>query len=287
MVTPLTAARLTILLPLRNYHDGFLAKAFDSVFEQTSSAWRLVVLVEEPDRPHFAELLATTVAEARVELIVNEGRGLAGALNTGMRHARTEFVTILLGDDMLSRDAVRVVDDQIARHPQVDFFHSARQAIDENDDSLGSVRPGKPLVRADDFLTAAPVKHLLCWRREMGLTIGGMDESLSLVGADDYDFPWSMAERGAVFRAIPECLYYYRDHRESYRLSTHPLRSEKKREVIRMWRKHGAHGLRGRARALRSSRAYLRQSLYRSRLDRWRKERRGFDPREGWRLPRR
>ena len=31
---------------------------------------------------------------------MNEGRKLAGAMNTGMRHAETPFVAILLSDDM-------------------------------------------------------------------------------------------------------------------------------------------------------------------------------------------
>jgi hypothetical protein len=43
-----------------------------------------------------------------------------------------------------------------------------------------------------------------------------MDGTLNSVGPDDFDFPWSMAEHGAVVRAIPDCLYLDRDHRSSF-----------------------------------------------------------------------
>jgi O-antigen biosynthesis protein len=280
------SAVVTVLMPLRAHHPPFLRKALDSIRGQDSPRWELGVIVEPENRDRFATLLASDLEDERVRLVANLGRGLGGAINTGMKTAGTEFVALLLADDMWAPAAVRVLGEQIAAFREVDFFHSSRQAIDEHDRPLGSVWRGRPEVRAEDFFVAAPVKHLLCWRRSRGLAIGGLDESLNLAGTDDYDFPWRMAEDGATFRAIPDCLYLYRDHRESWRMSTHPLGSERRRQVVRMWRKHGARGLRGRAQALRASRMYRRQRLYRSRLDRWLKLRRGFDARQGWRQPR-
>ena len=59
-------------------------------------------------------------------------------------------------------------------------------------------RLGRPLRDLRSFETAgSPVKHLMCWRRALGLEIGGMNEAVSDHGCDDYDFPWRMAEAGA------------------------------------------------------------------------------------------
>ncbi len=138
-----------------------------------------------------------------------------------MRAARTEFVSILLGDDLWAEDAVEVLERNLATRPDVDFFHSARRIIDDHGAPISGVAPPVEDVSREHFLTGAPVKHLLCWRRELGLSIGGIDESLNSVGPDDYDFPWSMAEAGARFGAVPECLYVYRDHRSGFRLTTH------------------------------------------------------------------
>jgi hypothetical protein len=232
-------------------------------------------------------ILAEDLADPRIEMVANEGRQLAGSLNTGIRLAETEFVAILLGDDVWAPEAVEVVTRHIASSPGIDFFHSARRAMDAAGRPISPVMPSRPEVSLDDFIVKSPVKHLLCWRREKGLAIGGMDESLNSVAVDDYDFPWSMAEHGASFKAIPDCLYVYRDHRESFRLTTHLPLSHHKRELARIMRKHGADEATIATRIERAEQGYLRQCLYRSQFDRWMKRLRlrAHDPLRGWREP--
>jgi glycosyltransferase involved in cell wall biosynthesis len=275
---------LTALMPVRAYEERLLHEAVDSLRAQTNSGWRLLVIVEESDRGDLEQVLSRHLADPRIRLISNEGRKLAGAFNTGMEQARTEFVGILLGDDLWSADAVAVLTDSIRAHPEVDFFHSSRRIIDEESQRISSIHRSRPDVSIEDFGPwACPVKHLLCWRREKGLAIGGMDESLDSVGVDDFDFPWLMAEGGAWFKAIPECLYVYRDHRECFRLSTHLPRDHHKREIARILRKHGVDSPSIASQVAEAERGYLRQCLYRSRLDRWLKGMIRSDPRAGWR----
>ena len=270
-------------MPLKTFHPPHLAQALESVAHQTSPEWRLAIVVEHGDRERFEAMLAEQLADRRVSLVVSDGGGLAGALNTGMRAATTEFVAILLADDMWAPDAVAVLTRYIEAHPHVDFFHSSRQFIDENGAPISSIHCSTDVVSAQDFELGSPVKHLLCWRRSAGLAAGGLDESLNSVGPDDWDFPWTMAERGAVFMPVDECLYLYRDHRDCYRLSTHLPLSHHRREIRRIMRKHGVDRRTIQAKIAHAERAYLRQCLYRSRLDRWLKERLRYDPRRGWR----
>jgi glycosyltransferase involved in cell wall biosynthesis len=275
---------LTALMPVRAYHEPFLHEAVDSLHAQTNPDWRLLVIVEESDRSDLEEVLSRHLADPRIDLILNEGRKLAGKFNTGMRHARSEFVSILLGDDLWSADAVAVLTDCITAHPEVDFFHSSRRFIDGAGREISSIYRSRSDVSIEDFGPQyRPVKHLLCWRREKGLAIGGMDESLDSVGVDDFDFPWSMAEGGASFRAIPDCLYVYRDHRECFRLTTHLPRDHHKREIARILRKHDVDASSIAARVAEAERSYLRQCVYGSRLDRWLKKVVRHDPRAGWR----
>ena len=44
---------VTILLPLKAYHPGFLATALESVIQQTSSHWRALVIVDHAERASF------------------------------------------------------------------------------------------------------------------------------------------------------------------------------------------------------------------------------------------
>jgi glycosyltransferase involved in cell wall biosynthesis len=275
--------RVTVLLPLRHYHPQYLREALQSIFAQTSSDWRLLIVVEPEDVARFRSLLSDTLEDSRVRLVPSEGRKLAGAFNTGMRAAETEFVAILLGDDLWAPHAVETLQASILAHPEADFFHSGRRVIDGDGRHLSSVHPPTDHFEAADFIWKSPVKHLLCWRRTKALSFGGMDDSLNNVGPDDYDFPWTMLEHGAVFRSVPECLYLFRDHRDAYRLTTHLPRNVHLRELRRILRKHGVGTTLIAKRLWRAKRDYLRECLYRNRLDRWFKRVLRFDPKSGWR----
>ncbi len=279
------AGSITALLPVKHYHAAFLAEAVGSVLAQSSDAWALTVIVEPDHLPLFLEVLAAALVDPRVQLVSNEGHGLASAFNTGMRHARSTFVAILLADDLWATDAVEVLQRHIEAHPEADVFHSSRAVIDEAGVRISSVYPSRAHFTLADFSWTSPVKHLLCWRRDMAIALGGMDESLPDVGPDDYDFPWTMAEGGAVFRSVAECLYLYRDHREGVRLTTHLPRTVHEAGIRRILEKHGVDQATIGQRLAASRRAYLRQCLYDSPDDQVAKEAAGLDPRRGWREP--
>jgi glycosyltransferase involved in cell wall biosynthesis len=282
--TATTGPLVTALIPVRTYHAEFLRRALDSVFGQTSPRWRLLVIDDRADSG-LADVIGSAVEDPRVALVASDRPGLAAALNTGMRVAATDFVAILLGDDMWTPDAVAVLTAHIERNPQVDFFHSGRVFVDADDRPLSSCYEAPASFTLDDFISKSPVKHLLCWRRDLALAIGGLDETIANVAPDDWDFPWSMAEHGATFMSVPGCLYLHRDHREGFRLTTHLPRSRHVRELRRMLRKHGVGRFRTEREILAAKRGYLRQCLYRNSLDRWLKQKLGFDPRRGWREP--
>ena len=274
---------VTVLLPVKHHRPDYLVKALRSVDARPGCTPGVVVIVESGADGAVREVTRGSGLPA-VELVVNEGRGLPGAINTGMRKSSTPFLTLLFADDMLANGAVATLNAYIERYPTVDFFHSSRVVIDERDRAISPVYPSREIFEVAEFPWGSPVKHLLCWRRDKGLAIGGIDESLNSIGADDYDFPWTMAERGATFKAIGECLYRYRNHCEHYRLTTHVPLSVHRREIDRILKKHGVGWLRRRliiARR-RASGSLGAQCLYRSPLDLWIDERRGRDGRRRW-----
>ena len=276
--------RLTVIMPLRNYEGRFLRKAVESILQQTCPSWRLLIVVEPAELEAFRTLLRDETKDPRVGIIINRGHRLAGAINSALRSATSEYVALLLSDDLWSTDAVEILNGYIARYPDVDFFHSSRRYIDETGNFISSVYASRDALGLEDF-RFGPVKHLLCWRRSKALSIGGLDESLSsLVGPDDYDFPWTMAEHGATFKTIPECLYYYREHCECYRLTTHTPLMVNLREVARILKKHRV-GFWGRTQRL--TQLWLNSRigspyLYRSTLDKWITDRLGYDVRRRW-----
>jgi glycosyltransferase involved in cell wall biosynthesis len=277
--------RITVFMPVTHYHRPYLEQAIDCVFRQTRTDWRLLIVVDEDQQPHFRSLLREAMTDQRVRLIPNQGRLLAGAYNSAMRAAETSFIGVLLGDDLWTPDAVEILGQSIRDNEGVDFFYSGRCYIDGANQRLSSdYLPTQP-VTAEGFATGSPVKHLLCWRVLTGLACGGVDETLNNFGSDDFDFPWTMLDHGAVFHPIHRVLYMYRDHRDGFRLTTHIPRSVQRRELRRILEKHGVAPALVRMRVRAANRAYLRQSLFRNHLHRWLRERLGFDVTRGWREP--
>ena len=82
-----------------------------------------------------------------------------------------------------------------------------------------------------------------------------------------------MAEAGYSFKAIPECLYYYRDHREHYRLTTHVPLETQINELKKIWKKHGLKDNEIEEQIKRRISQYLKQALYMDEEDKRKKER--------------
>jgi glycosyltransferase involved in cell wall biosynthesis len=276
-------SRITAIIPLKYYHPEFLLRSIRSVTQQSWPYWNLLIVVESIDLTKFREFFEKELKDSRIDVIANQGSKFPGAINTGMRAAVTDFVAILLADDMWSNNAVEVLSDYITEHPGIDFFHSSRIVVDERDAPISSVQRSKESFSLNDFKWGSPVKHLLCWRREKGLSVGGIDESI-LKAQDDYDFPWTMAENGATFKAVTECLYYYRNHLECERLTTHRPLSVTKRGIRGILKKHGV-GVFARmwiVERMTQSGALGKQCIYRNTMERWIRAKLGSDPRRAW-----
>jgi glycosyltransferase involved in cell wall biosynthesis len=256
-------------MPLKNYHTVFLDKAIESLFKQTSPDWNLLIIVEKNDLNKFKRLLKEKLKDSRIEIIINKGRKLSGAFNSGMKQALTEFTAILLSDDMWAPEAVETLLRYTSEFPEIDFFHSSRIIIDENDNPVSQLYKSRQSFTIDDFKLGSPVKHLLCWRKEKALLFGGLDETLNSVGPDDYDFPWTMAEKGMSFMAIDECLYLYRNHLKAFRLTTHLPLSVHKKEIERILIKHGVERKIIEKRIAHGEKTYLQQCLYDNKIERF------------------
>jgi len=262
-------SEITALMPLKSFHPDFVHQAINSLMQQTSPQWVLKIIVENRDLSMFEKLLTQALRDERIHILVNRGRKLAGAINTGMHAAETDFVAILLADDMWVPPAVEVLNHAITHYPEADFFHSSRRYIDENGAFISSVYRCCETVTLADFILKAPVKHLLCWRRSLALRFGGLDESLNSVGPDDFDFPWSMVENGAAFQSVPECLYHYREHDKCFRLTTGLPLSVHNQQIRRILQKHGLSEDEIVARIEAAQQSYLKRCIYKTHIDRW------------------
>lgn len=276
---------ITILIPCKDPQPDYFQLAIDSVFAQTSPDWQCIV-IDDRSADHQSLKKINSVrrlADPRIKIIKSKSPMVTGALNSGMACAETPFVCALHCDDLLDAQAIETLSASIKAFPNVDYFHSARRHIDDTGEIISGKYDAIESFTVDDFKHRGQAKHLHCWRITFAEKIGGMDESLGPHGADDYDFPWCMAEAGATFKAIQECLYYYRDHRSHFRLTTHVPLDAQINELKKIWKKHGMSAEEiAREIESRTSR-YLQQALYKDTKDKVAKEKVNYEAGNGWR----
>ncbi len=276
---------ITILIPCKEPQPDYFQLAIDSVFAQTSRHWRCIVIDDRSSDIHSLEKIDSVrrLDDPRIKVIKSKSPMVTGALNSGMAAAETPFVCALHCDDLLDKQAIKVLSASIKAFPEVDYFHSARRHIDDNGEIISGQYDAIESFTLEDFKHRGQAKHLHCWRVAFANQIGGMDESLGPHGADDYDFPWSMAEAGATFKAIQECLYYYRDHRSHFRLTTHIPLEDQITELKKIWKKHGMSADEIALQIeIRTSR-YLQQAIYKDSKDKIAKEKANYSAEDGWR----
>lgn len=146
---------VSVVIPLYQT-ETYIRAALDSVLAQTFADFEVIV-VDDGSRDH-GPALARATGDSRVRVITQENRGLAGARNTGIRHAQGELVALLDADDLWDLE-------KLARHvahfdqdPALDVSFSASRLIDDCGRDIGLVqRPLSTEFKTADFFSRNPV----------------------------------------------------------------------------------------------------------------------------------
>lgn len=206
-------SRLSVIIPVFNYAH-FLRACVDSVVSQDVDDVEVLV-VDDGSTDDTATVAATLPG---IRYIHQPNQGLSAARNTGIAHARGEYLLFLDADDQLAPGTLAARLDFIRAlgAPAVSVCRT-RQFHDT--DSTGRARPGAPWwlaprdldLRLWHFNIAPPHAWLL--HRAVVDAVGGFDTGLR--ACEDYDY-WLRAQcLGHAPRYSPAGLVYYRKHAAS------------------------------------------------------------------------
>jgi glycosyltransferase involved in cell wall biosynthesis len=165
----------------------------------------------------------------------HEGNWVKGT-NVGISHALGEWVSILHQDDGWHPDRLRSLRAAVRDFNQVGFFFHPTRLIDRNDHGVGiwrtSLKKNVPLdpsiatARLIVHNTIGPASPL--FRREVALSVGGMDETLWFTA--DWDFWLKLAAHTAsCYLGTP--LAYFRLHSHSQTV----MRRDRWKEMRSQW----------------------------------------------------
>ncbi len=191
---------VTVIIPayLKSEQDLiWLDEALESVLAQTVPC---KVIIVENGSNYFPDLTG------RVSIMHSE-KGLSTARNTGIRASTTEFFFPLDCNDWLPEDALEIL---LRKYPGSGFVYGStmlfRHERGEGDQHLYDAKPYdfQEIMKMVYFPNGALQKKT-DWE-----IIGGYREDLPFL--EDWDYWMTAGERGICGTAIPETVYWYRQH---------------------------------------------------------------------------
>jgi O-antigen biosynthesis protein len=150
-----------------------------------------------------------------------------GGYNEALASSTGEYVALLDPGDMLSQDALFHMVAQLQREPRADLMYSDEDHINEAGRRFSPFF--KPDWSPDLILSENYIGHLMMFRRDLALSVGGFRTEFDLSG--DYDILLRMSRQAKLITHVPRVLYHRRRDQ--------PLISSS-REVVESFLQNGA-----------------------------------------------
>lgn len=142
---------VSVIVPAYNI-EQYISATVESVLNQTYPNFELLIIDDQsPDR---SVEICQKFDDPRIKIISQKNRGLAGARNTGIRHAQGDYIALLDGDDLWLPEKLASHVEHLEASPAVGVSFSRSEFIDGEGKSLGIFQMPK--------LRNITPDHLLC-----------------------------------------------------------------------------------------------------------------------------
>ena len=206
---------VSIIMPAYNVAP-YVAGAIRSALVQSFTDFELIV-VDDGSKDNTAEIVRSLGrVDARVRLVQQANRGLAGARNTALRAARGDMLALLDSDDLWEPEFLAAQLAILEARPDIDIVTGNGWFLDGPRD--GQLARPYPDGRPDPVLASIigdewSVFIMSVMRRRVYTAIGPFDEAMR--SNEDYDFWLRAAVAGFTFARNDQPLGYYRVRSDS------------------------------------------------------------------------
>lgn len=146
---------VSVVIPLYQT-ERYIAGALASVLAQTFTGFEVVVI--DDGSSDNGPAIARAISDPRIRVITQANRGLAGARNAGIAHARGQILAFLDADDTWHPEKLERHVRHLESHPQIGVSFSASRFIDDDGAPLGLIqKPTGSAFEASDIFCRNPV----------------------------------------------------------------------------------------------------------------------------------
>ncbi len=230
----MSTPEVSVVVPAYNV-EKYIADALSSLERQSFSNFEVLV-VDDGSSDRTPEIIKSfSDRDSRFKLLQKPNGGLSSARNYGIRHAKSEYIALLDGDDIYGSEKLANHVTRLRSSPQIGIVYSASQAISDDGTPTFIRLSGKPIKR--DPLAALLCKNFIghgsnaIFRRCIVDEIGGFDETLR--SCEDVDF-WLRiaATKKWHFYREPKVYSFYRVRPSGLSFDVQEMKASQLRVII-------------------------------------------------------
>ncbi len=127
--------KVSVVIPIYNV-ERYIADTLQSVLHQTYT--NLEILLVDDASPDRSIEICRQFTDPRIRIIQQANRGLAGARNTGIRHATGDYIALLDSDDLWLSEKIEKQVAHLDASPQIGVSFCRSAFIDEAGRPIGT-----------------------------------------------------------------------------------------------------------------------------------------------------
>lgn len=189
---------ITVIIP--SYNSAHMVSyTLHSVLASTTTDYEIIV-VNDGSSDDTTEVITPFLHDKRIRYIEQENKGLSGARNTGITHAKGKYLVFLDSDDIILPKKLQVQSHYLDQHPDIDIVFSDSQWFVEDD--FNDTRPVAFPVYTGNVLSQLLFGNFMhvnsvMVRTEKVREIGCFDENFKEL--EDWDLWLRLSINGSLF----------------------------------------------------------------------------------------
>lgn len=124
---------VSVIIPVYKV-EQYIAATVQSVLNQTYFHWELLII--DDGSPDKSREVCQQFTDSRIKIISQPNRGASAARNTGIRHAKGEYLAFLDSDDLWLPEKLAMQVEHLDDSPHVGISFTRSALIDEKGNSL-------------------------------------------------------------------------------------------------------------------------------------------------------
>jgi glycosyltransferase involved in cell wall biosynthesis len=205
---------ISILIPFRNAAP-WIAETITSIQAQDFDDWELICINDHSEDDSLA--IVANIADERIMLLENMGKGIIPALQTGLARAKGEFLTRMDADDLMPPGRLQLFYDHLSQAPMKTIVTGKVAYFSEDKVSEGYRKYETWLNErienqdhCDQIYRECVIASPNWITRKADLIEYKIFDTL--VYPEDYHMTFLWKEHGFTIKGIPEITLHWREH---------------------------------------------------------------------------